>query len=62
MLKILQTSLLQYMNQELPEVQGTFRQTRGTRDQIVNIYWITEKAAKFQSNIFLIYYTKTPDC
>ena len=50
------------MNQELLEVQGTFRQGRGTRYQIVNIHWITEKAAKFQSNIFFIDYIKTFDC
>ena len=32
------------MNKELPDVQGGFRKGRGTRDQIANIYWITEKA------------------
>ena len=44
MLKILQASLQQYMNQELPDVQTGFRKGRGTRDQIVNIRWIIEKA------------------
>ena len=48
MLKILQTSLQQYMNCELPDVQAGFRKGRGTRDQIVNIHWIIEKASKFQ--------------
>ena len=43
MLKILQDSLQQYMNCELPGVQVGFRKGRGTRDQIANIYWI-EKA------------------
>ena len=44
MLKILQARLPQYMNKELPDVQGGFRKGRGTRDQIANIYGITEKA------------------
>ena len=44
MLKILQARLQQYVNCELPDVQGGFRKGRGTRDQIANIYWITEKA------------------
>ena len=49
MLKILQARLQQYMNCELPDVQG-FRKGRGTRDQIANICWITEKAREFQEN------------
>ena len=32
MLKILQASLQQYVNQELPDVQAGFRKGRGTRD------------------------------
>ena len=32
MLKILQAMLQQYMNRELPDVQGGFRKGRGTRD------------------------------
>ena len=43
MLKILQLSLQQYTNQELSDVQVGFRKGRGTRDQIANIFWITEK-------------------
>ena len=43
MLKLLQARLQQYMNQELPDVQAGFRKGRETRDQIANIYWITEK-------------------
>ena len=38
MLKILQASLQQYMNQELPDVQAGFRKGRRTRDQVVNIH------------------------
>ena len=48
MLKILQTRLQQYVNQELPDVQTGFRKGRGTRDQIDNICWIIEKAREFQ--------------
>ena len=43
MLKILQASLQQYMNCELPDVQAGFRKGRGTRNQIANIHWIIEK-------------------
>ena len=52
MLKILQARLQQYVNQELPDVQGGFRKDRGTRDQIANIHWIIEKARKFPKNIY----------
>ena len=64
MLKILQVRLWQYMNREFPNVQDGFRNSRGTRDQIASIHWITEKAREFQKNIYFafIYYTKTYDC
>ena len=39
--------LQQYMIQEFPDVQAGFRKGRGTRDQIANINWITEKAREF---------------
>ena len=52
MLKILQASLQQYVNHELPDVQAGFRKGRGTRDQIANIHWIIEKAREFQKNIY----------
>ena len=39
------------MNFELPDVQAGFRKGRGTRDQIANIHWITEKASEFQTSI-----------
>ena len=48
MLKILQARLQQYVNCELPDVQAGFRKCRGTRDQIANIHWITEKEREFQ--------------
>ena len=43
MLKILQARLQQYMNRELPDIQGGFRKGKGTRDQITNVCWIMEK-------------------
>ena len=56
MLKILQATLQQHMNRELPDVQAGFRIGRGTRDQIANIRWIMEKAREFQKkNLFLLY-------
>ena len=48
MLKILQARLQQFMNHELPDIQGGFRKGRGTRDQIANIYWIIEKARELK--------------
>ena len=55
MLKILQTRLQQYVNQELPHDQAGFRKDRGTRDQIANIRWIIEKAREFQENIYFCF-------
>ena len=55
MVKILQARLQQYMNHELPDVQAGFRKDRGTRDQIVNIRWIIEKAREFQKNIYFCF-------
>ena len=43
MLKILQASLQQYMNRDLPDVQAGFRKGRGTRNQIANMWWIIKK-------------------
>ena len=64
MLKILQASLQQHMNHELPDVQAGFRKGRETRDQIANIHWITGKAREFQRNIYfcLIDYDKHFNC
>ena len=55
MLKILHARLQHYANQELPDVQAGFRKGRGTRDQIVNIHWIIERAREFQKNIYLCF-------
>ena len=68
MLKILQASLQQYVNRELPDVQAGFRKGRQTRDQVANICWIIEKAREFQKNktkqniyFCFIYYAKVFD-
>ena len=52
------------MRCELPDVQAGFRKGRGTRDQIVNIHWIIEKARGFQKNIYFCFidYAKAFDC
>ena len=54
MLKILQARL-QYVNRELPDVQAGFRKGRGTRDQIVNIHWVMEKARVPEKHLVLLY-------
>ena len=55
MLKILQARLQQYVNHKLPDVQAGFRKGRGTRDQVVNIHWIMEKAREFHKNIYFCF-------
>ena len=42
----------------------SLRKGRGTRDQIVNIHWIREKAREFQKNIDFCFidYKKASDC
>ena len=63
MIKILQASLQQYVNCELPDVQAGFIKGRGTRDLIANICWIIEKAREFQKTIYyFIDYAKAFDC
>ena len=64
MLKILHVRLKHYVNHELPDVQVGFRKGIGTRDQIANVLWITEKAREFQKNIYLCFidYTKVLNC
>ena len=67
MLKIVQDRLQQYMNHELPDVQGGFRKGRGTRkgrDQIANIHWIIQEPRELQKNINFCFidYAKDFDC
>ena len=50
MLKILQASLQQYVNHELPDVQAGFR--KAEEPEITCQHrWIIEKAREFQKNI-----------
>ena len=55
MLKILQASLQQYVNLELPDVQAGFRKGRGTRHQIANIRWIIESKRVPEKHLLLLY-------
>ena len=52
------------MNRELPDLQAGFRKGGGTRNQTANIHWVTEKARKFQTNIYFCFidYAKAFDC
>ena len=43
------------MKHELSDVQAGFRKGKGTRDQISNICWITEKVREFQKNIYFCF-------
>ena len=55
-LKILHVRFQQFMNQELPDIQGGFRKGRGTRDQIANIHWIIKKSKRIpEEHLFLLY-------
>ena len=51
----LQARLQQYMNCELPDVPAGFRKGRETRDQIVNICCIIEKAREYQKSIYFCF-------
>ena len=62
MLRMLQARLHQYINWELLDAQAGFWRGRGTRDQIINIPWIMEKAKEFQKNIYFIDYANAFDC
>ena len=52
------------VNCEFPDVQAGFRKSRETKDQIVNICWIIEKATEFQKNIHFCFIdsAKAFDC
>ena len=43
------------MDQNFQMFKLVFRKGRGTRDQIANIRWITEKAREFQKNIYFCF-------
>ena len=55
MLKVLQASLQQHVDQELPSVQTGLRKGRRTRDQIANICWLIKKAREFQKNTYFCF-------
>ena len=57
MLKILQASLQQYVNRELPHVKAGFRKGREIRDPnpIANIRWTIKKAREFQKSIYFCF-------
>ena len=64
MLKILQARLQQYVNRELPDVQGGFRKGRGTKDQIANIRWIIkqQESSRKTSTSALLTMSKLLNC
>ena len=64
MLKILQARFEQYVNHELPDVQGEFRKGSKVRDQIANICWIIQKARDPEKNMYFCFtdYVKAIDC
>ena len=65
MLKILQFTLQQYMNCELPDVQVGFRKGRGTRERSnCQRPLYHDKAREFQKNIYFCFinYGKAFDC
>ena len=49
---------------ELSDVSAGFREGRGTRNQIVHIHWIIEKARELQKNIYFCFieYKKVFEC
>ena len=49
------------MNRELLDIHAGFQRGRGSRDQIANIWWVTEKVRGFQKNICFIDYAKAFD-
>ena len=64
MFKSHQATPQQFVNRELPDVQGGLRKGRGMRDQIAIIHWIIKKATEFQKNIYFCFidYAKVFDC
>ena len=61
---MLHPRLQHYVSQEHLDVQAGFRKGRGTREQIIDICWIIEKAWEFQKNTYLCFidYAKAFDC
>ena len=55
MLKILQARLQQYVNHELPDVQGGFRKGRRTKYQIPTSVGSSKKVREFQKSIYFCF-------
>ena len=55
-LKILQASLQQHVNQELPDIQAGFRKGRRTRNQITNIHGQRESKGIPVKHVLLLYW------
>ena len=53
MLKNFQARLQQDANRELSDIQAGFRKGRGTRDQIVNIRWVSKRVP--EKHLLLLY-------
>ena len=61
MLKIIQRRLQPFLERELPDTQAGFRKGRGTRDQIANLRWISEKATReIQSGVIGCFLSEKP--
>ena len=60
-LKILQARFQQYVNYELPDVQGVFEKGTGARDQIANIHWIIKlQESSRKTSTFALWTTPKP--
>ena len=64
MLKILQASLQQYINQELPVIQAGFRKAEEPEIKLPTSVGSEKKAREFQKNIYFCFldYAKAFDC
>ena len=64
MLKILQASLQQYINQELPVIQAGFRKAEEPEIKLPTSVGSEKKAREFQKNIYFCFtdYNKAFDC
>ena len=56
MLKILQARFQQYVNHEIPDVQASFRKSRGTRGQIAKIPLDPQKNKRVPEKHLLLLY------
>ena len=57
-------ALISHASKVMLKISSWIQKTRGTRDQIVIIHWIIEKAREFQKNICFCFidYVKAFDC